>query len=103
MPKKFVVNKKITKLALKIAKIMEVNTLELKNDLHTLVTNTDDENVLFRVKEFFTELKDKDDWWHLLTPTQKNQIEIGSNQLDNGIKFTHNEVRAEIDKLLLKK
>ncbi len=82
---------------------MELNTLELKNDLHTLVTNTDDENVLFRVKDFFTELNNQKDWWDVLTSTQKKQVEIGSKQLDEGLKFTNDEVRAEIDKLLQKR
>ena len=62
---------------------MELNTLELKNDLHSLVSNTNDENVLFRVKEYFTELNTQEDWWHLLTPEQKKQVEIGTKQLDN--------------------
>lgn len=82
---------------------MEINTLELKNDLHDLVTNTNDEEVLFRVKEYFTELKNKDDWWHLLTTEQKNKVEIGTNQLDNNVKFSNDEVRIEIDKLLQRK
>ncbi|MER0437842.1 hypothetical protein [Emticicia sp. W12TSBA100-4] len=82
---------------------MELNTLELKNDLHTLVTNTNDEEVLFRVKEYFTELKNKDDWWHSLTTEQKNKVEIGTQQLDNGLKFSNDEVRIEIDKLLKRK
>ena len=82
---------------------MELNTLELKNDLHALVANTDDENVLFRVKDFFTKLNNQKDWWDVLTPTQKNQVAIGSKQLDEGLKFTNDEVRAEIDKLLQKR
>lgn len=82
---------------------MELNTLELKNDLHTLVTNTNDEDLLFRVKEYFTELKNKDDWWHLLTTEQKHKVEIGTKQLDNNIKFSNDEVRIEINKLLHRK
>lgn len=79
---------------------MELNTLELKNDLHTLVSNTNDEDVLFRVKEYFTELKNKEDWWHSFTPQQKKDIDIGTQQLDNGQKFSNDEVRIEVNKLL---
>jgi CTP:phosphocholine cytidylyltransferase-like protein len=82
---------------------MELNTLELKNDLHTLVTNTNDEDLLFRVKEYFIELKNKDDWWHLLSKEQKNKVEIGTKQLDNNVKFSNDEVRVEINKLLQRK
>lgn len=82
---------------------MELNTLELKNDLHTLVTNTNDEDLLFRVKEYFTELKNKDDWWHLLTTEQKIKVEIGTKQLENNLKFSNDEVRVEINKLLQRK
>jgi CTP:phosphocholine cytidylyltransferase-like protein len=82
---------------------MELNTLELKNDLHTLVTNTNDENLLFRVKEYFTELKNKDDWWHLLSKEQKNKVEIGTKQLENNLRFSNDEVRVEINKLLHRK
>jgi len=82
---------------------MELNTLELKDELHTLVTNTNDEDVLLRVKEFFTELKNKEDWWNLLTLTQKKDIDTATNQLDSGLRFTNEEVRTEIDKLLYKK
>ena len=76
---------------------METNTLELKNDLHDLVSKTDDAGVLSHVREYFTELNNKIDWWYLLTPAQKQQIEIGTKQLDNGQKFTNKEVRVEID------
>lgn len=82
---------------------MELNTLELKNDLHTLVTNTNDEDLLFRVKEYFTELKNTDDWWNILTSKQKEQVETGTKQLDNNLKFSNDEVRIEIDKLLQRK
>lgn len=82
---------------------MELNTLELKNDLHILVSNTNDEEVLFRVKEYFTELKNKEDWWHSLTSEQKSKVEIGIKQLDNNLKFSNDEVRIEIDKLLQRK
>jgi hypothetical protein len=91
------------KLAIENIYYMELNTLELKNDLHTLVSNTNDEEVLFRVKEYFTELKNKEDWWHSLTKEQKNKIEVGTKQLDNNLKFSNDEVRIEIDKLLQRK
>lgn len=82
---------------------MELNTLELKNDLHALVSNTNDEDVLLRVKEYFTELKNKEDWWHSLTSQQKNNVEIGTQQLDNGQKLSNDEVRIEVNKLLKRK
>lgn len=82
---------------------MELNTLELKNDIHSLVNNTDDETILFKVREYFSELKSNEDWWNLLTLKQKLSIENGSKQLDNGLRFSHDEVRKEIDKILKSK
>lgn len=82
---------------------MELNTLELKNDIHSLVNNTDDETILFKVKEYFSELKSNEDWWNLLSLKEKASVEDGTKQLDNGVRFSHDEVRKEIDKILKSK
>ena len=81
---------------------MEVNTLELKNDLHTLVTITDDENILLQVKQYFTELNNKTDWWDELSESQKTSINLGIKQLDEGKTVPHAQVRERVDKILRK-
>ena len=78
---------------------------EIKNELHRLVVETDDEKILQQVRSIFVILKkggEEADWWDLIGEKEKTLIRKGLQQLENGERIPHEEVRKEID-LLLKK
>jgi hypothetical protein len=80
---------------------IKTNTAEIKNFLHKLVVETDDENILSKVQAYFTTLKSKNiDWWDMISESEKETINIGLQQLENGKGIPHNEVKQKADKLL---
>lgn len=47
---------------------MNITTAEIKNYLHKLIVETDDENVLNKVQAFFFKLKGENvDWWDTIS------------------------------------
>lgn len=80
---------------------MNANTAEIKNYLHKLIVETDDENILSKVQAYFTTLKSKDvDWWDTISDQEKEAIDLGLQQLENGEGIAHEEVKRKVDKLL---
>ena len=66
-----------------------------KIELAQLLLNTDNVTVLNKIK---TILKtEKKDWWDELTDFQKEQIEIGENQIDNGEVISWEEVKKQMN------
>lgn len=83
---------------------MNTNTAIIKNYLHKLIVETDDENTLNKVHAYFTTLKSSDvDWWDTISDQEKDAINIGLQQLDNGEGIPHDEVKRKVDKLLGRK
>jgi hypothetical protein len=80
-----------------------MNTAELKSDLHRLIVETNDINVLFDIRQYFLKLKAKDvDWWDLISTEQKESIQKGMEQLEKGEGLAHQKVRQKVNKLLEK-
>ncbi|MBZ0241880.1 MAG: hypothetical protein K8F24_01575 [Bacteroidales bacterium] len=80
---------------------MNANTAEIKNYLHKLIVETDDENILSKVQAYFTTLKSKDvDWWDTISDQETEAIDLGLQQLENGEGIAHEEVKRKVDKLL---
>lgn len=76
---------------------------EVKNDLHRLVVETDDANVLQRIMAIFIALRDgkeEADWWDTISDQEKMLINKGVQQLQQGQRIPHNIVRQEINQLL---
>ena len=66
-----------------------------KIELAQLLLNTENVSVLNKIK---TILKtEKKDWWDELTDFQKEQIEIGENQIDNGEVISWEEVKKQMN------
>ena len=66
-----------------------------KIELAQLLLNTNNVSVLNKIK---TILKtEKKDWWDELTDFQKEQIEIGENQIDNGEVISWEEVKKQMN------
>jgi predicted transcriptional regulator len=79
---------------------MESTTAEIKNYLHKLIVETDDETILSKVQAYFTTLKSKNiDWWDTISDTEKEAIGIGLRQLENGETIPHDEVIKEVNTL----
>ena len=72
-----------------------------KHYLHKLIVETDDENILSKVQAYFTTLKGKNiDWWDTISSQEKEAINTGLQQLENGEGVPHEEVKRKADKLL---
>ena len=83
---------------------MDPNTAEIKNYLHKLIVETDDESILSKVQAYFTTLKSKNvDWWETISDQEKEAINRGLQQLENGEGIPHEEVKRKVDKLLGRK
>ncbi len=83
---------------------MKSNTAEIKNYLHKLIVETDDESILNKVQAYFTTLKSKNvDWWDTISDQEKDAINLGLHQLKNGEGISHEEVKRKADKLLGRK
>jgi predicted transcriptional regulator len=83
---------------------MNASTAEIKNYLHKLIVETDDESILSKVQAYFTTLKSKNvDWWDTISEQEKKAIYIGLQQLENGEGIPHEEVKRKVDKLLGRK
>jgi len=80
---------------------MKTSTAEIKNYLHKLIVETDDENILSKVQAYFNTLKGKNiDWWDMISKQEKDAINTGLRQLENGEGIPHEEVRKKADKIL---
>jgi len=82
---------------------MNSNTADLKNHIHKLISETEDEGILNKVHAYISALQDRDvDWWELTSVEEKEAI-YKSQQLKNGKGGPHNEVKKKVDKLLGRK
>lgn len=80
---------------------MNPSTAEIKNNLHKLIVETDNESILSRVEAYFTTLKSKDaDWWDEVTEHELDAIKTGLQQLKHGKRKSHNDVKRKADELL---
>jgi predicted transcriptional regulator len=83
---------------------MNASTAEIKESLHKFITETNDESILKKVQAYFTTLKSKHiDWWDTISEQEKEAINIGLQQFDNGEGIPHEEVKRKVDKLLGRK
>ena len=83
---------------------MNSRTAEIKNYLHKLIVETDDINILNKVQAYFSTLKSKNvDWWDTISSQEKEAINIGLKQLENGEGIPHEKVKKKVDKLLGRK
>lgn len=80
-----------------------VTIANLKNDLHKLVVETEEQEILLQIKFIFEQMKKQNvtkDWYEELSFLQKKSLDTGLQQLAEGHRTPHSEVREEINKLL---
>lgn len=83
---------------------MRSNTADIKNQLHKLIVETDDETILTKVQAYFTTLKEKNiDWWDMISDQEKKDIKKGLQQLENGEGIPNEQVKRKVDKLFGRK
>ena len=67
--------------------------------MNKLIVETDDENILSKVQAYFNTLKGKNiDWWDTISDQEKDAINIGLRQLENGEGIPHEKVRKKAAK-----
>jgi hypothetical protein len=82
---------------------IEANAATLKNELHRLVVQTDDEEVLLQIKFVFEFLLHEDagsDWWTTLSDNEQMLVQKALLELDSGDRIPHEAVRLEINQML---
>jgi len=83
---------------------MNANTAVLKNNLHKLIVETDDEAILSKVQAYFDTLKfSQSDWWDALSDAELEAINKGIQQLDNGERIPNDKVREKAELLIGRK
>jgi predicted transcriptional regulator len=78
-----------------------MSAAELKNDLIKVIINTEDINFLQKVKDFFKKQQVDTDWWDEISDHEKEMIELGLKDIEEGRVVPHEQVRAEINKMLI--
>ena len=81
---------------------MSMSTAELKNDLHKLIVETEDSDVLENVKIYFTNLTSQSDWWDNISGKEKELIERGLEDVEAGRVVPHSKVKERIRKTIEK-
>lgn len=77
-----------------------LNIAEIKNLLHKFIVETNDFEVLNKVKNYFSSLDKEKDWWNILSNEEKQQLEVGLTQLDNDEFVDYQQVKKKADILL---
>jgi len=80
-----------------------MSVLDVKNDLLRLVVETNDPELLDKVRNYFKILKQEPVSQEKINEQELRMIEKGLSQLENGESQTHEEVRQKIRAFLHKK
>jgi predicted transcriptional regulator len=76
-----------------------MNTLEIKNDLLRLLMETDDSQVLDKVRRYFKILKKEPVKDAELDAQELAMVEIGLRQIEEGKVISHEEARKKIEEM----
>ncbi|MBK6537107.1 MAG: hypothetical protein IPG09_04800 [Ignavibacteria bacterium] len=70
--------------------------IKIKQNLHTLIDNLQDERILKLVHEAVCEIiEDKRLKWNSLSENERRSIETGIEQLDKGEKINYEDIKKE--------
>lgn len=79
---------------------MTANALEIKNNLHRMVVETDDVAILEQIALLFSALRNDKSLWETISEAEKTQIKRGLEDLRAGRTKSHEEVRAKVRAIL---
>lgn len=78
-----------------------MNVTELKSDLHEMIENISDTNVLIAVKTLLSGKADsKTDWWDVISEEERAEIEQGLDEDNRGEVLSHEKVMEKYKKWL---
>lgn len=75
-----------------------MSTAELKTDIHTLVDNTNDNNVLKIIYKILSGGKENKTTTVKLSSSEKKAVDAAIKSVEKGIKFPHSKVMEEMKK-----
>jgi len=77
-----------------------MNSIELKSDLHNLIDNVNDINILNAIKVLINERVSESDFWDKLPLDVQKSILKGKEQTKKGESKSHEEVMGKYEKWL---
>ena len=82
---------------------MELNSTELRNQIHQLINEADDDK-LNNIQAYLMALQnEKADWWEAISAQEQEIIYKSRKLLEEGKGINHDEVKSKADKLLGRK
>ena len=78
-----------------------MDVIELKTDLHKMIDNITDSNILMAIKILLSSKStSKTDWWDTISKEELAEIEQGLAQIERGEVISHDEVMEKYKKWL---
>jgi len=77
-----------------------MSVAELKNNLHRMVVETDDPEILAQIAALFASLLGETDWWDSLSNEEKQRIEQGEADADAGRTVPYAQVKEKAKGIL---
>ena len=77
-----------------------MNSIELKSDIHNLIDNVNDINILNAIKVLINERVSESDFWDKLPLDVQKSILKGKEQTEKGESKSHEEVMGKYEKWL---
>lgn len=72
----------------------------MKNDLHRMVVETNDPDILAQIAALSASLRGEEDWWDALSEEEKEQIERGLADVEAGRTVPYAEVEDKLRSVL---
>ncbi len=72
----------------------------LKNNLHRMVVETDDPEILAQMAALFASLLGEEDWWDSLSNEEKKKIELGEADSEAGRTVPYSQVKEKTKGML---
>lgn len=79
-----------------------MSVIEIQHDLIKKILQTEDLYFLRRLQEFFQLPSETTDWWFTISEEEKEMIEIGNRELEEGKGVPYEEVRKAVKERLEK-
>ena len=77
-----------------------MSVAEIKNNLHRMVVETDDPEILAQIAALFASLLGEQDWWDLLSNEEKKKIELGEEDSEAGRSAPYSQVKERVKDIL---
>jgi hypothetical protein len=74
-----------------------MSVAQMKNDLHRMVVETDDPDILIQMKALFYSVLGNQDWWDNISEEEKRRIELSQSDLDQSRTIPFEAVRQKVD------